>query len=253
MYYPKYAWAAPFAEIPPEGFTAKAMRAILGTTCTWWCDRRYWAQNINRHPPTVMTLRSFRPARRCLFSGSQVLWSSLEQNAARLECDITVLDPVCGIWLRPSPHADQRFLECASRAAARSKWPEVLGIGPKPEGAIDATSPEGLHALRTAARAQLLRQRDKRARGDEGGMTDIDVEAASQHFWKEFVNTLSEPQNPRKPPSVSGGAEPFGPPPDATGALGKRAISEDAPRRQSPQSFSPVLGKAPAPKWERTL
>ena len=41
--------------------------------------------------------------------------------------------------------------------------------GPKPEGVLNATAPEGLHTLRTAARVQLLRQRGTHARADEEG------------------------------------------------------------------------------------
>ena len=129
-----------------------------------------------------------------LLSGSRLLWSALERCATHFECDIVVAEPICGIWLRPSPHADDRFLDSARLAAAKSKWPDEFGFGPKPEVALNATTPEGLHALRASAQAQILRQRGSRARADKEGLGKIDIETASQPFWKEFLNTFSDPQ-----------------------------------------------------------
>ena len=62
---PKFAWAAPFAEIPTANIaeiSSWAMQAAVGTSCTWWCHRRFWAVRINRHPATVVAIRTIRAA-----------------------------------------------------------------------------------------------------------------------------------------------------------------------------------------------
>ena len=60
------------------------------------------------------------------------------------------------------------------------------------QGVFRADSAEGLHALRTAARANLLAPRvTSRAKLDEGGIGQIDLEAASHPKWRAFLASLN--------------------------------------------------------------
>jgi hypothetical protein len=97
------------------------------------------------------------------------------------------------VWLRPDAEADSRFLERAATAARRAEWPLAAGDD-RLLGAFQADTSEGLHTLRAAARASLLKMRTaaSRRRFDEEGLDNVDTEASSHPLWREYV---------RKPPS----------------------------------------------------
>ena len=167
-----------------------AMRSIVGTQCTWWCYRRFWANNINRHPPTAVALRNVNAFTRVEDTKSALMDAALAQTASYFSC-VLVHSPCRGLWLSPSPNADPRFVHKAREAALNTDWP-TQGRGEGLACAFRADSPAGLHALRTAARASLLRTRGKgRARFDEEGMDLIDTEAASHPKWRAFLQTLN--------------------------------------------------------------
>ena len=192
---PKFAWAAPFAEIPNEGvaeITAWAMQAAVGTSCTWWCNRRFWADNINRHPPTAVALRAIKAASIGLTYPSRLASATLHKAAAQFSCEIAHASPEHGVWLRPYPNTDQRFIERAAVAASRSHWPPTVDQT-RLRGAFQADTSEGLHTLRTAARASLLKTRTaaSKRRFDEEGLDDIDTEASSHPLWKDYVRKLN--------------------------------------------------------------
>ena len=191
---PKFAWAAPFATIPcgsDDALAKLVLRAVVGSHCTWWCNRRFWADNINRHPPTAVAIRNIRAFKRVAGTKSPLLTASLEQTAQYFSCDI-VSASKRGLWLKPNPHADARFCTQASAAARVAEWPADLAEEVDLAGAFEADTPAGLHALRTAARANLLVQRTPaRCRWDERGMNHIDVEAASHPLWTNFLKTLN--------------------------------------------------------------
>ena len=117
--------------------------------------------------------------------------ASLVQTADYFTCEI-VETPERGVWLRPTPYADERFVQRAREAArknTRSDAPRTWGTT---LGAFRADTPEGLHALRTAARANLLTPRRRgKPRLDEEGIGRIDTEAASHPRWKAFLRTLN--------------------------------------------------------------
>jgi hypothetical protein len=59
---PKFAWAAPFSEIPTAEvaeITSRAMQAAVGTSCTWWCSRRFGLITLTGTcPPSLPCARS---------------------------------------------------------------------------------------------------------------------------------------------------------------------------------------------------
>ena len=77
-------------------------------------------------------------------------------------------------------------------SAQQSDWPVHWRGDESLACAFRAGSPAGQHALRTAARATLLKAKSKcRARLDEGGIDLIDLEAASHPKWRAFLRTLN--------------------------------------------------------------
>ena len=54
---PLWSWGSPVFSLPPEDAAQKVMRAILRSTCCWWCRGRFWALHVQLHPlySAVMT------------------------------------------------------------------------------------------------------------------------------------------------------------------------------------------------------
>jgi len=197
----RYRWAAPFVQLPPKEVVDEAFKAIKRSGCTWWCQRRFWAQRISLHPRLGTAIQAFKAAhsmytrsagrdftKKSAEKKSPLLAACLAHHAAELGLQVCPAFPEdLGIWLWPAREdkADERTLKLMSEVARENE------SGRK---AFLASDDRGLHILRVIARASLLREsaaERKRHRKDEEGLSRVDIDASSHQVWKTWNRQLS--------------------------------------------------------------
>ena len=187
---PKWQWAAPFVAQPPPSLDSLALRSVLRTGCTWWCDRRFWADRVRFHPSLGTAVLALRSAGRVV--GSQLWRAAVWAHATTLG-----LEPVgptarglhehgAPVWIRAHAALDNRAAEVVAAAAAASAG--------APPGAFDAASSSGVHVLRVCARASLLQRRQRRPRQDEEGLERVCLQAQRSPTWSRYRDSLAGPQ-----------------------------------------------------------
>ena len=175
---PKFAWAAPFIEQPPPELATSLLRALLRTACTWWCKARFWTSQVLLHPNLALAVRSLKAA--AGLPQSKVLICAVQQHAARLHL-VPRWDAKGNLWIRPRLGADARSWAAAAQVAGNAACE------------FDPASGAGAHALRSAARVEVLAfaaTARSAWRNDQEGLEAADVEIGSRPAWLEWVKSL---------------------------------------------------------------
>ena len=176
---PLYAWCAPIIWPPPVEFPKLQMRAILRTSCTWWCSGRFWADRIALHPHSAAAFAAFKQALRPGVVHGEHFDVALSMHAQSLSLRFlrwagssffVGLDPQASDAIRHKfeDHTDgDSELECSPGNVAKVA-----------------------HTLRSIARIRLLHT-TARTRFDSAGVERVDVEALSSSKWKGWRKSLS--------------------------------------------------------------
>ena len=186
---PKSTWAVPVLQPPPHEIVDKLRKAIAGTSTTWWCAARWWAERLEVHPILACSIRALS-ARNTLenYTGHRLEWC-LQRHAESLDLELLQVSH-SSIWLRPTERADARVAASAI---------QVTGAA-----IFDGLTQEGAHVIRVAARAKVLGTIVRR-RHDSEGAAQIDLEAQSSRQWKRFLAAMS-PQKLQTVAIIRGGA-----------------------------------------------
>ena len=58
----KFRWAAPLIAQPPAAIAHAMKRTLLRTNCTWWCQARFWVENVHLHPNLAVAIHALKAA-----------------------------------------------------------------------------------------------------------------------------------------------------------------------------------------------
>jgi hypothetical protein len=183
---PTYTWAVPLMAPAPEHHADLLRRALLRTSCTWWCKGRFWCQHVSTHPQMGAALLAFKHRSPPLPASSH-LETGFQRHAKSLGLK----------WIRTEPNGiqilattlpeDQRILDAIT--TANEKCP-----GNFPLGGFAVDDDSGLHCLRLIARYRLLMRanwKGNQRRNDTEQIQDVDLEASSAPPWKKLFKHLS--------------------------------------------------------------
>ena len=138
---PKLSWAVPVLQPPPHEIVDKLRKAISGTSATWWCAARWWAERLEVHPVLACSIRALS-SRNTLesYTGHRLEWC-LQRHADSIDLELLQVTQT-SIWLRPTEQADARVAASAMQVTGAETF--------------DGLTQEGAHVIRIAARAKVL-------------------------------------------------------------------------------------------------
>jgi hypothetical protein len=175
---PRWLWAVPLVQLPPRQAARAVLQAITASRCSWWCTGRFFAERLHVHPRLQTAVRTL--------CASYVLPASAPLRSARMgAARVLGLRIVgvegAGIFLQARRDDDRNVNEAIAAAAAKDRVAPRRG-----RPTFRADSAPGRHAVRTIARAVLVRS-IVRQRRDSEGFRDIDIAAnhcARVSKWK---------------------------------------------------------------------
>ena len=97
---PKFSWAAPLMQPPPEALNFVAFRTLVGGG-KWWCIARYFADNIHLHPKLALAIQSLK-------RGANLAKSTTMSLALKTHADVLNLQVVSHdeeLLVQPGPGA----------------------------------------------------------------------------------------------------------------------------------------------------
>ena len=111
---PKFRWAAPLIAQPPAGIAIAMRRALLRTNCTWWCQARFWAENVHLHPNFAVAIQALKAA--VGLARSNLLDDAVATHATVLDVE-TCRNAQGRLRVRAAAHADLRTTTAMASAA----------------------------------------------------------------------------------------------------------------------------------------
>ena len=183
---PKISWAAPLIEPPPAELATDLRRAVLKSANRWWCDGRWWADRVHLHPVLGTALQACKAFARG-FAMSPMLMECFRAHVEKL--GLRLLSVQEGLWVAPEAAADDR-MQNAARKARQQGTKNFPPEARREATAFRADEGPGLHAARICARVKALKQ-VRSSRFDAEGTEEVDVEAQSDSYWKQWKKSLT--------------------------------------------------------------
>jgi hypothetical protein len=170
----------------PEAQRARqVLRAVVGSSCTWWCTARFFVDRVHIHPTMAVAMRT-------LLTNVQV------ESCAAVKSARCAAAAALGLALhRREPEGENEvYLKAGSaeavlrRAVAEAARSQRL----QPEAGtvyFRCTGGAAQHALRMAARAMLLRS-IKQTRADAEGWAEVDLYANVHPRLRKWEDQLTK-------------------------------------------------------------
>jgi hypothetical protein len=188
---PMTRWALPLMEPAPAGLAKALWQAIMATGCTWWCQGRFWMENVQLHPVLGGSLQALQAAaKQCDYAASRTLQAATLRHAKEIGLVVRAWSSSWGLIVEVPVDGDARVQAAASVAAKAERPAFVQEFGPR---AFRPAAAAGAHAARIAARV-VASYAVQETRNDSEGVDDIDFEVQSQRRWVEWRKALSEEQ-----------------------------------------------------------
>jgi hypothetical protein len=173
---PMTRWALPLIEPAPATLAKDLWQAITATRCKWWCQGRFWMENVQLHPVLGASVQAVRAAaKETAQAGSRTLQAAVEKHARGIGLRVREWSQRWGLVLQVELAADQRSKKAAATAARAETPAFVEEFGTM---AFRPATPAGAHAARVAARV-LAAKMVLRSRNDAEGIEKVDFEAQS--------------------------------------------------------------------------
>lgn len=182
---PHFTWCAPLHDAPSAGTVERAFRAIVRPTATWWCRRRFWADNVALHPQYAAAAAGLRAVGPLCHEGGH-LRRAVVAHLRRFGLALVAVDVHRGVLAALPPSAGPELRRLAARAAQ-----PAAGLVPGP-GHFWCAAEAGQHLLRHLARRRLL-DGIPATRRDREGHDRVCIEAQSAGPWTEWRRKLPTP------------------------------------------------------------
>jgi len=197
---PRVLWASPLQSPPPPQVADALRHASRKTGCTWHCTARWWAERVTCHPVYASAVQSIKVLARGELAISEHLIEAGRRHAAVLGLTLIPPTPIqigSGWMVQIKPGDDARAAEafrlarerCAARPKSITDEIERRYGGDHTTPWMCPTTPVDFHALRVISRIRLF-QRISGKRHDSEGHHDVDIEAQSNHTWKQWRQSL---------------------------------------------------------------
>jgi hypothetical protein len=188
---PLTRWALPLMEPAPAALAKTLWQAVVSTSCSWWCQGRFWLENVQLHPVLGGSLQAMQAAaKETAMAASRTLQAAVNQHAAAIGLRVRQWSAQWGLVLEIPDGGDVRTRRAAMVAASAEGLDFVAEFGQR---AFRPAAPAGAHAARVAARVEASRIIAK-TRNDAEGADDIDIEAQSHPVWVGWRRSLKAEQ-----------------------------------------------------------
>ena len=134
---PKYTWSAPLVPKVDSRMTTLLAKALIHSTCSWWCVSRFWCQHIDLHPILGSALAVAKSLKSHMRPGIPLLRATVDYHMEKL-----------GVKIR---HWDEHTCVVATVSAQAD---EYLAVAHSVDGAsfpFDVCTKRGMHLLLTGS------------------------------------------------------------------------------------------------------
>ena len=84
---PLWLWACPLLAPVPGQIPARLFRAVLRSSCSWWCQGRWWAQRVRLRPPFSVAIQAAKA-----FKNDNMVLSGFAATALRAHFALLGMD-----------------------------------------------------------------------------------------------------------------------------------------------------------------
>ena len=160
---PLWSWCAPVFSLPPKSVVQEAFKTLIKSNSKWWCQGRFWCQNVELHPRFSSILVAVQRITEWDIQWSSFLWNNFKRFFEELDLTLEKYDAEKGVLF------SRKVTECNKNV--------IKAFGRRRRVWSDA--PDALHLIRTVCRSRTL-ETIKKTRWDADGADDVDIEASSR-------------------------------------------------------------------------
>ena len=164
-----------FFSLPPKSVVHEAFKTLIKSNSKWWCQGRFWCQNVELHPRFSSILVAVQRITEWDIQWSSFLWNNFRRFFEELDLTLEKYDAEKGVLF------SRKVTECNKNVIkAFGRWRRVW-----------SDAPDALHLIRTVCGSRTL-ETIKKTRWDADGADDVDIEASSRIPWKVFRKKLTK-------------------------------------------------------------
>ena len=128
---PLWSWCAPVFSLPPKSVVQEAFKTLIKSNSRWWCQGRFWCQNIELHPRFSSILVAVQRIAKWDIQWSSFLWNNFNRFFDELDLTFEKFDA-----------------ERVSSSAGKSPSVTRMSLKHSEEGGeYVVTAPDALHSL----------------------------------------------------------------------------------------------------------
>ena len=186
LYYirPLFTWCAPLHHQPPKKLEGNMFQALTQRRASWWCQRRFWCDNLVVHPLFAATTQALKAIKPLNFL-SPHMTHSITKHLRYLRLKWTLTSADYGIAAQLPTNADDELRQRVSDYNDNQPDDQQL-----PPSVFWTASNFGQHVLRYLMRRSLLNAIPT-SRNDHQGHTRVDIDAQSNTVWSKWRKSLS--------------------------------------------------------------